>query len=403
MRLQGRRKFQGALRAIMAKKNTEANEETAADAATPAGEATMAAPEVAAEALPPVQTSRKILTRIAPEAYRHPMDQQATASLRSVPGFEFAVSKLSKFGVEQMFYVQFLATAVKVTPKQCGKIHNLLREACAILDAPVPNLFLAQNPVVNAFALGRERPSIVLHTALVEHLDDEELLGVIAHELGHIHCGHTVYRMMWLLLIMASRAGGIRLGVGDVFSLPLQIALYEWARKAEYSADRAAILTTQNPEAVFSTLFKITGGSPKIFEQMDRDEYLKQAEEYDRQDISQLDKIYRSLVEGSMQHPVTVLRSREALRYGESDEYKAILEGRYVRYDTDGRLASAYKAVPVACPNCGKAADPSFSFCIHCGSDLTPAAGGEKDAAVTGNVAATEGVTPDAEKGEADA
>ncbi len=307
--------------------------------------------------------TRKRLYSIAPEAYRHPHDQQATESLRAVPGFELAVSKLSRFGLEQLLYVQMCATAVKVTPKQCPRIHKLLLEACAVLDIPTPPaLFLSQNPIVNAFALGRENPTMVLHTGLVELLNEEELLGVIGHELGHIHCGHSVYRLMLLLIELAGRLGGARLGVGDAFSLPIQLALLEWARKAEFSADRAAVLVTQNPEVVFSSLFKLTGGSPKVFEQMDRDEYLKQAEEYDRPDASRLDKFYKTLLEGGQTHPIPVLRSREVLRYGETEEYKNIVAGKYPKLDKRGTILSArtadamptrrFRSAPTAEPNC---------------------------------------------------
>jgi Zn-dependent protease with chaperone function len=317
-----------------------------------------------------VTTTRKRFPGIAPEAYRHPLDQQATDSLRSVPGFEFAVSKLSRFSIEHILYVEYCATAVKVTPRQCSRIYELLREACSILDVTEPALFLSQTPIANAFALGKERPMMVLHTGLVELMTEEELLGVIAHELGHIHCGHSVYRLMLLLIELAGRVGGAKLGVGDAFSMPIQMALLEWARKAEFSADRAAILVTQNPEAVFSTLFKLTGGSPKIFEQMDREEYLKQAEEYDRPDAGKLDKFYRTMLEAGKTHPIPVLRAREALRYGETDEYKAILEGRYTRYDKNHRLSSAAPTAPTTCPHCGQEADTSFSFCVHCGGDI---------------------------------
>src|SRR5690348_15885934 len=124
---------------------------------------------------------------------------------------------------------------------------------------------------------------------------------------------------------------------------------------------------------MFSALFKVVGGSPKIFEQMDRDQFLKQAEEFDRTDTSQLDKFYRLVVESGMEHPIPVIRSREVVRYGESDEYKAIIEGRYIRYDKDGRLSSAFKTTPIACPHCGHEADTYFTFCTHCGGDLKEA------------------------------
>ncbi|MDX1934374.1 MAG: M48 family metallopeptidase [Capsulimonadales bacterium] len=315
-------------------------------------------------------TSRRTYPGIAPEAYRHPLDQQATAALKAVPGFEFAVSKLSRYSIEHIVYVELCASAVKVTPRQCSRVYALLKEACGILGVAEPALFLQQTPIANAFALGRERPLMMLQTGLVELLTEEELLGVIAHELGHIHCGHSVYRLMLLLIELATRAGGDFGGVGDVLSIAIQTALLEWQRKAEFSADRAAILVTQNPEAVFSSLFKLTGGSPKIFEQMDREEYLKQAEEYDRPDTSRLDRFYKAMLEAGKTHPIPVLRAREVLKYGDSDEYRAILSGRYAKYDKDGRLTAAWADIPVRCPNCQQEADPAFSFCTACGNDL---------------------------------
>ena len=339
---------------------------------------------------------RRLFPGIAPEAYRHPLDQQATATLRAVPGFEFAISKLSRYSLEHLFYVTQCANSVKVTPKQCPRIYALLKEACHILDMPEPSLFLTQTPIANAGALGRERPVMLIHTGLVELLTEEELLGVIAHELGHIHCGHSIYRLMLVLIELATRAGGELAGVGELFSLSIRTALLEWSRKAEFSADRAAILVTQNPDAIFSSLFKLTGGSPKIFEQMDKEEYLKQAEEYDKPDSGKLDKFFKTTLEAGLTHPIPVLRAREALKYGASDEYKALVSGRYARFDKDGRLASALPAAPLDCPFCSKEADTSFSFCTHCGGDLTEArkeaiaraeaeslAAQEKDAAAT--------------------
>jgi Zn-dependent protease with chaperone function len=323
------------------------------------------------------EKTRRRLVNISPEAYRHPLDKQATAALRAVPGFEYAIRKLSRYSLEQMLYLEMCASAVKVTPKQCSRIYRLLEEAVAVLDMPtVPSLFLTQTPIVNAFAMGRENPTIVLHTGLVELLTEEELLGVIAHELGHVHCGHTVYRLMALLVELLVRYGGMKLGVGDILSMPLQASLLEWTRKAEFSADRAAILVTQNPEAVFSTLFKLTGGSPKVFNMMDRDEYLKQAEEYDRTDTGRMDRFYKTLIEAGKTHPIPVLRARETLRYGESDDYKDILAGRYGRREKNGTvlLASGAKASGhVTCGSCGQEADAFFTFCTHCGADLNEA------------------------------
>ena len=87
-----------------------------------------------------------------------------------------------------------------------------------------------------------------------------------------------------------------------------------------------------------------------------------------------MDKFYKAALESGKTHPIPVLRSREVLRYGESDEYQAIVSGRYVRYEKGGKtLASAYPSEPVDCLVCGREADPQFSFCVHCGADITQA------------------------------
>jgi Zn-dependent protease with chaperone function len=318
-------------------------------------------------------SGRRRFPGIAPEAYRHPLDQQATAALRAVPGFEMAIARLSQHSVEKLIYHEELASAVRVTPRQCSRIYKLLKEACGILDVAEPALFLSQTPIANAFAVGRDNPTMLLQTGLVELMTEDELLAVIAHELGHIHCGHTIYLLAATLLELLARLGGDKLGVGDLFSLSFRAALLEWTRKAEFSADRAATLVTQDPEIVFSALFKLTGGSPKIFEQMDRDEYLRQADDYERPDRSKLDKFYQVMLESGKTHPIPVLRSREVLRYGQSDEFRAILNGEYTRRgqtEVDRASLKPLSNATTTCPNCGTRTDLVFSFCTGCGTDL---------------------------------
>lgn len=327
-------------------------------------------PDNLPDAASPPTGARTPLPGISAEAYRHPLDRQATRALRAVPGFELAVSKISRYSLERFLYVEACAEAVRVTPRQCGRIHEMLRETCAILDvAPEPTLFLSQTPIANAFALGREMPSIVIQTGLVELLNEDELRAVIAHELGHIHCGHTVYRLMaWIVGAVLARYGALLPGVGDWLTIGLEVALLEWARKAEFSADRAAILCVRDPEVVFSALFKLTGGSPKIAAEMDRDEYLRQADDYDSPDAPPLDKLYKTLLTPPRTHPIPVLRAREVLRWGVSDEYRAILAGDYPRRD---KAATVGDAASVTCGRCGQATDSAFSFCTHCGAVLS--------------------------------
>ena len=74
-----------------------------------------------------------------------------------------------------------MASAVKVTPLQCPDLHAKLQVVCTTLGVDMPDLFIQQNPIVNAFTGGVDKPVIVLHSGLLERLNDEETLAVIAH------------------------------------------------------------------------------------------------------------------------------------------------------------------------------------------------------------------------------
>ncbi len=126
-------------------------------------------------------------------SYVHPLDSRALAALRNIPGIDSALKKLLEVTGESAIRVIFTASAVKVTPKQCPDLYAKLQVACTTLGVDMPEMFVQQNPMVNAFTGGVKRPVIVLHSQLIERLNDEEVLAVIAHEVGHIHAEHVLY------------------------------------------------------------------------------------------------------------------------------------------------------------------------------------------------------------------
>ena len=87
-------------------------------------------------------------------------------------------------------------------------------DGCYILDLPsVPELFITQDPTVNAMALGTDKPFIVVTTGLLDLMDAEETRFVVGHELGHVLSGHSVYRtMLYHLILLATRIAWMPLG-----------------------------------------------------------------------------------------------------------------------------------------------------------------------------------------------
>jgi Zn-dependent protease with chaperone function len=159
-----------------------------------------------------------------------------------------------------------MASAVKVTPKQCPDLHAKLQIACTTLGVDMPDLYIHQNPIVNAFTGGVEKPIIVLHSALIERLNEEETLAVIAHEVGHIHAEHVLYLTAARLLEALANLSIARLIPGSeilkfIISAGIAGALLAWARRAELSCDRAGLLVVQDPHVIGRTMMKLAGGT----------------------------------------------------------------------------------------------------------------------------------------------
>ena len=142
---------------------------------------------------------------------------------------------------ERALRLMYLAGAVKVSERQFPHIYALVEDG-VILDLPdVPDVFVMQNPIPNAMAIGRDRPFIVMTTGLVNLHDEEELRWVVGHELGHVLSGHAVYRTMLLILIqLAARIAWMPIGYLGLRAIIW--GLEEWFRKSELSCDRAGLL-----------------------------------------------------------------------------------------------------------------------------------------------------------------
>ncbi len=260
--------------------------------------------------------------------FRHPLDLEATASLKQLAGLDVLVRNLLGPVAEQYFYLENIAASVLVSDRQLPDLHNLLLEACKILDLDPPQLYVRQHPAPNAytFAMRGKQPFIVVHTSLLDLLTPEEIQAVIAHELGHLKCEHGVYLTLANILVLA--AGQLPGGASVAQSLQMQIM--EWVRCAEFSCDRAALLATQNPRVVASVLMKLAGGSPTLASKLNLDAFLAQARAYDAISKDQIGELLKQAMTAQLSHPVPVLRAREIDRWGSSQAYQSLLEGRSV-------------------------------------------------------------------------
>src|SRR5579875_377293 len=276
--------------------------------------------------------ARVRLTGISSRAYEHPADRSALVALRKLSGFDVLLAKLFGLINERALRLSYLAGAVKVSERQFPHIYALARDGSYILDLPdVPEVFVMQSPLVNAMAIGRDRPFIVITTGLINLNDEEELRWVIGHELGDILSGHAVYRTMLLILIdLAQRIAWMPIGYLGLRAIIW--GLEEWFRKSELSCDRAGLLAGQDVDAARRALMKLAGG-PQLSE-LNPDAFREQAHEYDA--VPDLrDSVLKLLQLQGTTHPFAVIRFAELDRWAAAGDYRNILAGRYPRREDD--------------------------------------------------------------------
>ncbi|HUP26526.1 MAG TPA: M48 family metalloprotease [Candidatus Limnocylindrales bacterium] len=149
---------------------------------------------------------------------------------------------------------------------------------------PMPKIYIIEDPAPNAFATGRNPQQAIVGatTGILEIMDDKELEGVMAHELGHVKnydirvsmlafalvavisiIADIMFRMTWFRDRDDDNSGGgqifFLLGIVAAVLAPLIATMIQLAisRRREYLADASGALTTRYPEGLASALEKI--------------------------------------------------------------------------------------------------------------------------------------------------
>jgi Zn-dependent protease with chaperone function len=327
----------------------------------------------------------KKLTKLEAHHFMHPSDISALNTVAKVPGLGLVVKKMNEHGFERVYRLRHMADDIRCTERTCSKYYRMMEDCGDILNMPdLPDLFIDQNPTVNAFTVGVDNPMIVLNSGLIDLLDDDEMFAVIAHEMGHIKCEHVLYHTVAQFLAVASGM----LGIAGLVLSGVNLAILEWYRKSELSADRAALLAMQDSGVVVNVLMKLAGGSQKIAGDIDYDDFIKQSRDYQKLASSdKLFKMFRLYNTMLLDHPFPVMRASEIVDWSGGNEYSNILRGKYPAIVSSKSIAStkpkdwlgelkdkvskSLSATDSECPSCGHVMPKGSKFCQQCGMSIS--------------------------------
>jgi len=172
--------------------------------------------------------------------------------------------------------------AKEISKKDNPRLWRTVENLAITEGLPMPKVYIMEDPALNAFATGRnpEKSAVCATTGLLAALDDNELEGVIAHELGHIKnydmrvntiafalvgIVSMIADFFWHITIFGGRdnRGSNQLfavlAIVAVILAPIAASLIQLAisRRREYLADATGALTTRYPEGLASALEKI--------------------------------------------------------------------------------------------------------------------------------------------------
>lgn len=291
---------------------------------------------------------------IKPSEFIHPEDAAALRQLENIPGFPALVKKILALGLEQMQYGVNMASAIRLSPTQLPELYNHLPPICEKLGIPEPEFYLQMDPMPNAWTFGDTKIYITITSGLVEMMDSNELDAIIAHECGHILCRHVLYHSIAQYIL----SGADSLGVLGSLTIPVQYAILYWYRKSELSCDRCGSVIT-SPEIVARSMARFAGGPKEITSKINMQEWAMQADKYDEiRNDGLWNKALQLYVTMGLDHPFNAVRVREILKWGESAQYRNLMQN--LKAEKSGRR----------CHKCGKPVSPDWKFCKYCGTEL---------------------------------
>lgn len=326
-------------------------------------------------------SAKKIPYCLSPMDFQHYLDTQAIMRFSRSGTVVNAVKQLHYRWSDPNTKVELLGNCVKVTPKQFPKIYEIVSKCSEIMYLYPPETYIKQSPQVNAYTTGAAQYFVVLHSALLDLMDENELCYVIGHELGHVKSDHVLYQQVAVSSVKRTLAAGALGGLispwiewGSItIAQSVITSIQQWLPMSELSADRAGLICCQDLESVGTAIIKLAVGSKSLFNEIDIEEYMKQYGELEYE-------LARGIPTGAQTHPFNATRIKYLEGYFASPEYSRVFDQEYMKSRNValenvsanvGQITAELEHIPLSsCPYCNEPTPSGKSFCKNCGVPL---------------------------------
>ncbi|MEI6442347.1 MAG: M48 family metallopeptidase [Nostocales cyanobacterium ELA583] len=277
--------------------------------------------------------TKKILTGLSSQAYEHPFDRKALASLQSMPGISPLLKKVNEYGIDRLLRLQTIGSEIKVTSRNFPQLYQPLLEACQILDlTTIPELYLFRGTGhIKTYVTGVEKSMIGINIEAMEWLNYDEFLFIFGCEIGRIKSQHIIYYQISLVMpTLKLWLSSTTLGLGGLIAGGLELALYNWVMMAKFTADRAGLLTCQNIDVATTALMKLAGLPEEYLTDDVIEDFLIQSREFTLNSFDNLDQFTKILSYSESHRSWSVMRTSELLKWVDSGEYDHVLQGENI-------------------------------------------------------------------------
>ena len=268
---------------------------------------------------------------INPEVFIKPSDRAAMRLLGKIPGYNTALKLFMKLWGDGNLRLAMLSSKLRVNERQLPEYHKMLTDLCNKLGIEeIPEMYIENYPYPNAYTIGEKKPMIVLTSALLESIPTELVPTVLARECGHIICGHVQYTTVTYLAIWR----GLISDINSTVSPLLESGFYNWLRASEYSADRVAAVCDGTSDKLTELYMYYAGYSSKLPFKPDKEEFLRQGEEYTLADKEIKNKAFEDLNRKRKDHPFCAEKAYVCNKWAASEDFDRVC--KYVEEESNG-------------------------------------------------------------------